>query len=164
MSEFPTFDRLAEEHLKVRPKRRVGLKGRLFIAILLLALGIDYMMFGARASRIQGQLERTLAALPLPQDTVQVDYDSGHQTHKGHATRILLSRESPREICDFYMRKLQDDAWVLQHEDCETASNDFVPIRSNYVILELRRGGTTFEFSSLGRNLDKNRYSLMLMW
>jgi len=167
MSEFPTFDRLAEEFREdqaaaqqKRPKRRTDL---ILLAVVLLAAGIDYVIFGARASRTQAQIEQTLKATPLPPDTVQVDYHSGHWTHKGYAARTLASAKSPRELCDFYLPKLEEDAWLVEDEDCLT-----IPGRvwsySGYDVLSLRRENTEFLLKNDGRVSGKNQYSIFLEW
>jgi len=153
----PMPDRLMEEdpRKQVSGKRR-WIWGWVPLLIFLALYGLDWVIFGPQAARTQKETKQMLAEIPLPPATSQDGYGSRYDANKGYAERTFVSAAPAREICDFYLPRLEGDDWVSVHEDCQPDSNRF--------LLELRRGNTTCSVGYLGQKDSKNRYAIRLDW
>jgi len=102
------------------------------LALLILVVAADWLIFGPRSARIQRETETLISSVPLPPETTQAKYESRHGTHKGSVIRTLVSKEAPQKLCDFYLPTFQQDGWIVQGEDCRAGAE--------HSLLSLRKG------------------------
>ncbi len=156
MEHLPTRDRPAEtDQRKQVPGSRRSIRRWVPLLIFLALYGLEWLIFGHRASRTQKETEQVLADLPLPPATSQVGYKSRYDPNTGYAERALASTASAQDICDFYLPILEGDDWVLEQEDCRPVPDHF--------LLKLRKGDTACGVY-LEHEDNENRYYIRLDW
>jgi hypothetical protein len=164
MLDLDTFDRLAQEEKKQASRRKFT--WALLLAFLL-ASAVDYALNWSKSSAIQRQIEQTLNGYPLPQDTRQFDFGSGHAPRHGWATRAVVSPAAPRSFCDFYISTLISDGWHLETSDCiprSTEMQGWPDVDKGHSLLQFRRGRYTFRLRYFGYQNSLNVYRLTLSW
>jgi hypothetical protein len=164
-NELPTFNRIAEEHLKdTSAKKRRERVGQVFAVIFLAACILEAIFLGPRSSRTQKEIERALSELQLPPQTTQDSYHSGHASRKGYAEKVVASTQSPQDVCDFYMTRLVDGGWSLEHGDCQLLPQSRFRANASHGMLEFRKADVTCRVAYVGARDGKNRYSIRIDW
>jgi hypothetical protein len=164
VQDLNTLDQLAQEAAKRARRRNISW---VLLLIFLLVCAIDYALYWARSSAVQRQIELTLNSYPLPKDSTQFDFGSGHQPHHGWATRALLSSRSPQALCDFYLTKLTADGWHLENEDCIPSSigeRGWRDVDKGHCLLLFRRERNTLRVRYFGRDNNMYTYRLTISW
>jgi hypothetical protein len=159
---FPTLARIAKQ--AETEKRRKLVSGLLWV-VLLLAVVTDYLVYWPQSSVTQAHIEQTLNHYPVPPDTYQSDFGSGHKPHHGWATRVLTSARSPREVCDFYIPMLIAEKWNVASENCTPRpGSPWLDTDSGHVLLSLRREHDELTLKYYGYKTGNNTYRLMMSW
>ncbi len=148
-------------------KRRIAMS--LIAWIIFLALiGVDYLVSWKASVRQQHESENVLNALQLPAGTVQDGYLSGHKTHNGSASRLLLSTENTQNVCEFFKTELSAAGWVIVKDNCSESAHDVEKYSDGsfgHTLLQTSRASLTCIVTYRGRvSNQRNRYVLNVGW